>query len=636
MQSAHGQDALAFSTLELRFLSGWLVPSRAGVTMRSAILLALGLMSAACGHPRDGQTCDSQHPCAVGLLCDLSVGLCFSPDQDGGSNGDGGANADGGPIGACDAGCPSGEICSSGGCVTTSCVGISCDGGVCAGAGECFPQSCNSVPCPAQEVCVNSTCVDVRCAGVNCPNAQTCSDGQCVDATCGFADAGTVCAAAVCAGDHYTPVRICQGGTCQSVNTSTCDPYTCDLNGCKNMCSALPDGGSPDCIAGDYCDAGSCAPLQTNGTSCGSNAQCESTHCVDGLCCDSACPGSCSSCALAGTLGSCTTAPSGTDPRNLCGNYTCDGSGNCQTSCSGGQCTASCKSADYCDTTGHCVTRLPQGAACSPAGTGSCQCTTGNCVDGYCCDTACTANCMGCGVSGRDAGTCSPQTLDTDPRGGCGAYYCDGNGSCLNQCAGTTCGAGSNCKTGSYCTAATAGTCTQGLAAEQPCSMSLACECASGACNIFYRDADGDGYGDINTSTIVCGTTPPAGYVADNTDCCDLDPLAHPGVTGWFTGVDKCNTFDYNCDGSAEQEFVVAATSCASSGSCAGVGTLTCNPGKAGWNAPIPACGSTASWADGTCGLGTCCSGNCANGTGCECGRGCGTPNVAPLTQACH
>jgi hypothetical protein len=61
----------------------------------------------------------------------------------------------------------------------------------------------------------------------------------------------------------------------------------------------------------------------------------------------------------------------------------------------------------------------------------------------------------------------------------------------------------------------------------------------------FYRDLDGDGYGDPSDSTT--GTTPPSGYVADSSDCDDSDSNVHPGVT------EQCNDIDDNCDGNTDE-----------------------------------------------------------------------------------
>src|SRR4029077_13535045 len=44
----------------------------------------------------------------------------------------------------------------------------------------------------------------------------------------------------------------------------------------------------------------------------------------------------------------------------------------------------------------------------------------------------------------------------------------------------------------------------------------------------YYADADTDGFGDLNNTTTSTTQTPPAGYVADNTDCNDNDNTVYP------------------------------------------------------------------------------------------------------------
>ena len=73
----------------------------------------------------------------------------------------------------------------------------------------------------------------------------------------------------------------------------------------------------------------------------------------------------------------------------------------------------------YC-TGGRCQPLLANGAACSEAG----QCMSGNCADGYCCNTACSGACQSCGLAGM-LGTCGTQGFASDPNN-CGR--------CGNQC----------------------------------------------------------------------------------------------------------------------------------------------------------------------------------------------------------
>ncbi|MBI5846801.1 MAG: putative metal-binding motif-containing protein [Nitrospirae bacterium] len=51
----------------------------------------------------------------------------------------------------------------------------------------------------------------------------------------------------------------------------------------------------------------------------------------------------------------------------------------------------------------------------------------------------------------------------------------------------------------------------------------------------FYRDADGDGFGDPLNMLLVCSH--PAGYVSNNADCNDSDSKEHPGQL-WYKDAD--------------------------------------------------------------------------------------------------
>jgi N-acetylneuraminic acid mutarotase len=73
----------------------------------------------------------------------------------------------------------------------------------------------------------------------------------------------------------------------------------------------------------------------------------------------------------------------------------------------------------------------------------------------------------------------------------------------------------------------------------------LYCACPNGA--LFYRDADGDGFGDPGLSAPSCDGSAPAGYVDDHTDCNDAAASAYPGAA------EVCNGIDDNCDGLVDE-----------------------------------------------------------------------------------
>jgi hypothetical protein len=57
----------------------------------------------------------------------------------------------------------------------------------------------------------------------------------------------------------------------------------------------------------------------------------------------------------------------------------------------------------------------------------------------------------------------------------------------------------------------------------------------------WYRDWDGDAYGDSSSTTSACDA--PSGYVADSTDCDDYDADTNPGAEEY------CDSTDHDCDG---------------------------------------------------------------------------------------
>ncbi|MCB9795556.1 MAG: hypothetical protein H6741_22875 [Alphaproteobacteria bacterium] len=68
-----------------------------------------------------------------------------------------------------------------------------------------------------------------------------------------------------------------------------------------------------------------------------------------------------------------------------------------------------------------------------------------------------------------------------------------------------------------------------------------------GVTTAYYRDADGDSYGDPSVSQSACSA--PSGYVSNADDCDDLEPLAYSGAS------EACDDVDNDCDSGVDEGF---------------------------------------------------------------------------------
>src|SRR6266540_1700891 len=266
-------------------------------------------------------------------------------------------------------------------------VGLACTTNSQCATGFCAQGICCATAC-------TGTCKSCALAGTlgTCTNVAAGQDplNQCGDqgaASCGtdgFCNgagacrqyaAGTQCAAASCSGTTLTPARTCNGtGTCQTVTTSSCAPYACGASACKTTC-ATPS----DCASPSVCNGTTCGKAQ-NGATCSVAGDCASNFCAQGVCCATACTGTCKSCALAGTLGTCTNIAAGLDPLNQCADQgatscgtdgVCSGAGACRTYAAGTTCRAAngvCDAAETCPGNGASCPgdgKLSDGTTCS-------------------------------------------------------------------------------------------------------------------------------------------------------------------------------------------------------------------------------------------------------------------------------
>jgi hypothetical protein len=395
-------------------------------------------------------------------------------------------------------------------------------------SGSCAPVTVGLDP---HEACADET-------GTNqCGNDGTC-DGF---GACHKVATNHQCASASCIGGAFTAASNCNGkGACTTVTPQNCGAFQCSVtDGCKTTCTSQADCGSQS-----YCNnsTGSCLPKISTGGACTPSTGCASGYCVDGVCCESACSGTCQACSMTKTGASdglCRPVKKGTDPddecavdtSNACGlDGTCDGVGACRYQVTGTPCsTSSCKGQgtftprSQCNGSGTCVAgkpdACPNNMLCASDTTCATTCTdrsTTGCPSGYKCvgGTSCAIDTMTCGSTACQLGTgqvCCETIPSNGNRNVPWTYTCENSASCSDDADPTlvnaplACGSKADCPAGQVCcvtgitcdgiaapTATSFCTSNTGMCGPGPynwgvqaCDPSLPSECMSGTCSSF-------------------------------------------------------------------------------------------------------------------------------------------------------
>jgi hypothetical protein len=239
--------------------------------------------------------------------------------------------------------------------------------------------------------------------------ASQCSGGSCVDGHC--------CGAAFC-------------GTCQS------------CTGPGGTCVAVTNAEDPDtCTGSSTCDtSGACK--KKIGQACTAGTDCMGGNCADGVCCNSACNGSCEYC-NGGTPGTCGYVSGAPKP----GHPACPGTGACQGTCNATKASCTLPGAETTCRQPSCggtpATATNQ-AVCD--GNGNCpNLSTTPCSPFICGATSCLTSCSSSSQC-ASAAACIGGACQMCPGGqsvcgnGCYNLQSDINhcGNCTNSCSGGT------------------------------------------------------------------------------------------------------------------------------------------------------------------------------------------------------
>ncbi len=230
----------------------------------------------------------------------------------------------------CDLGGNQGDQCATSCIADDYCVDAAhCD----EGTNKCVSDFNNGTACVEDSDCQSSHCQNGYCCafGDCCASASNCSlgaysepavcntpencqgtrrDPACVNSECRKSDPiadDSACTSSVLSDECGAFIAVyCNGQADQS------DPA------CASSCSS-----DAQCDPSAHCENGSCVADKPLGGNCSAASWCASGHCVDGVCCDNACTGTCKSCDLAGSVGTCKLVPSGQDPDSECAGFSC-------------------------------------------------------------------------------------------------------------------------------------------------------------------------------------------------------------------------------------------------------------------------------------------------------------------------
>ncbi len=380
------------------------------------------------------------------------------------------------------------------------------------------------------------------------------------------------------------------------------------------------------------------------GLGCSSGTQCPTGQCVNGVCCDTSCSGTCGACNLAGHLGTCWPLLTGTVCRAAAAGgcdvaETCNGSSlTCPTDGFASSSTVCRAVADDCDLAENCSgssatcpsdVKKANGASCPDDGNActtdlcngssvSCQHAAGN-AGAVCravageCDLAetCTGSSGTCPTDTKKVGG----TACTDDGNVCTTDTCNGSSVTCQHPAGN---AGTVCR-------ATAGVCD---AAETCSGSSTACPT-----NIFLP------------SSTVCRSSAGVCDVAENctgsSASCPTDALA-PGSTVCRASAGTCDVAE-NCTGSSTgcpvDAFQPAATVCrTAAGVCDIAESCTGSSAACPTNVFQPAT-IVCRVASGLCDMAENCTGStalCPIDAQKPEGAACNDGNVCTQTETCH